>query len=49
MCDGFQTNFVENLYQLGLVVTATHGTPTVVRVPRADTFTMENMPTRESM
>jgi len=42
---GFQTNFIENLYEFGFVVMATHGTPTIVRVPRADTLTMKNMPT----
>ena len=49
MCDGFQTNFIENLHQSGLVVMATHGTPTIVRVPCADTLTMENVPTWEGM
>ena len=44
---GFQTNFIENLYEFGFVVMATHGTPTVVRVPCADTLTMKNMPTWE--
>jgi TolB-like protein len=47
--DGFQTQFIENLHHFGLVVMATHGTPTIVLVPRADTLTMENVPTRESV
>ena len=47
MCNGFESDFVENLNNLGLFVMATHGTPTIVRVPRADTLTVENMPTRE--
>jgi len=49
VCDGFQTNFIEDLHQLGLVIMTTHGTPTIVRVPCADTLTMENMPTWEGM
>jgi hypothetical protein len=47
MLDGFQTDFIENLNNPGFVVMATHGTPTIVRVPRADTSTMKNMPTWE--
>jgi len=43
----FQTNFIENLYEFGFIVMATHGTPTIVRVPCADTLTVKNMPTWE--
>ena len=43
----FQTNFVENLYKFGFIVMATHGTPTIVRVPRADALTVKNVPTRK--
>ena len=43
----FESNFVKNFNQFGFVVMATHGTPTVVRVPRSDTLTMENVPTWE--
>ena len=45
--DGLETNFIENLYEFGFVVMATHGTPTIVRVPCADTLTMENVSARE--
>ena len=44
---GFETNFIENLYKFGFVVMATHGTPTIVRVPCADTLTVKNVPTWE--
>jgi len=47
MCDGFKSNFIENLHHFGFVVMATHGTPTVVRVPCADTLTVKNVPTRK--
>jgi hypothetical protein len=47
VCDGFQTDFIENLYEFGFVVMATHGTPTIVRVPRADTLSVKNMSTWE--
>jgi hypothetical protein len=45
VCDGFDSDFIENLYKFGLVVMATHGTPTIVRVPCADTLPVENVPT----
>jgi hypothetical protein len=48
MCNGFETDFIENLNNLGLVVMATHGTPTIVRVPCADTLSVKNVPTWES-
>jgi len=47
VCDGFEPNFVKNLYEFGFVVMATHGTPTIVRVPCADTLSVENVSTRE--
>jgi predicted RNA binding protein YcfA (HicA-like mRNA interferase family) len=47
MCNGFESDFIENLNNLGFVIMATHGTPTIVRVPRADTLTVKNVPTRE--
>jgi len=47
VCNGFESDFVENLNNLGLFVMATHGTPTIVRVPRADTLSVKNVPTRE--
>jgi hypothetical protein len=47
MCNGFESDFIENFNNLGLFVMATHGTPTIVRVPRADTLSVENVPTRE--
>jgi hypothetical protein len=47
VCNRFETNFVENLYKFGFVVMATHGTPTIVRVPCADALTMKNVPTRK--
>jgi hypothetical protein len=43
--DGFESNFIKNFNQLGFVVIATHGTPTIVRVPCADTLPVENVPT----
>jgi hypothetical protein len=45
--DGFESNFIKNFNQLGFVVIATHGTPTIVRVPCADTLPVENVPTRK--
>jgi len=47
VCDGFQTDFIENLNNFWFVVMATHGTPTIVRVPRADTLSVKNMSTWE--
>ena len=47
VCYGFESDFIENLNNSWFVVMATHGTPTVVRVPCADTLTMKNMPTWE--
>jgi hypothetical protein len=44
---GFETNFIKNFYEFGFVVMTTHGTPTIVRVPCADTLTVKNVPTRE--
>ena len=47
VCYGFESNFVENLNNSGFFVMATHGTPTIVRVPCADTLSVENVPTRK--
>jgi hypothetical protein len=47
VCDWFEANFIENLNNPGFVVMATHGTPAIVRVPCADTLTMENVSTWE--
>jgi hypothetical protein len=41
----FESNFIKNFYEFGFVVMATHGTPTIVRVPCADTLTVKNVPT----
>jgi hypothetical protein len=45
--DGLESDFIENFNNSGFVVMATHGTPTSVRVPRADTLSVENVPTRK--
>ena len=47
MCYGFESDFIKNLYEFWFVVMATHGTSTIVRVPRADTLTVKNVPTRK--
>jgi len=47
VCNWFETNFIENLYEFGFFVMAAHGTPTIVRVPCADALTMKNVPTRK--
>lgn len=47
VCNWLETDFIENLHHFGFVVMATHGTPTIVRVPCADALTMKNVPTWE--
>ena len=47
VCNGFESDFIENLNNPGFVIMATHGTPTIVRVPRADTLSVKNVPTWE--
>jgi hypothetical protein len=49
MFEWFESNFIENLNNPGFVVMATHGTPTNVRVPRADTLSVKNVPTWKGM